>query len=493
MDTILAKNVRKFAPVFRYLGCLVVVLLCASCAQPTHLSPGGDTGKKAVTAPPVKAVAKPVEAVPAIDLRSRLLLPEDQMGLPASAAQPLFSFQAKDLPIAQALAMFASSYKLNVIVDPSVTGKITVKFYNVSFDQAMEALLHSLGFYWHRDGNLVLVEAKETRQFTLDYLATKGDNRIWKGLAEKLKVLLTTSGTLVISPLTGTIQVTDKHPNIEAVAQFLNQLRQTIRRQVEIDMKIIEVTLNNDTSLGIDWSRVNLGSLGLHIAFSTVNTVTSPAGGFIAQPASFNASAGYTSKSGKGDINSVISALSEQGNVKIISEPKIRTLNNQPSLVKVGTDRTFITQEVTTTTGTSSISTTGYTKAVVPEGLELKVTPQISVNGWIILDVRPKISRVSSVTEIKDAAGNVLASGPNLDVRETQSMVRVHDGQTAVIGGLIQTVKSDTERHVPLLGDIPLLGNLFKGTYNKDKRTELVIFLTPHLIGPSGKVSGGAR
>ncbi len=484
---------------------LLLSLLLAGCATIDHpsvksatLSQSGsgassvDQSKKPKAAKKSATPAAAVTPPPAIALRQRLLLPLDgdaSMHLPAGSSQPLYAFKAKDLPITQALTMFARSYKLNIIVDPDVTGKVTVEFRDVPFDQAMEAMLRSLGYYWHREGDLVWVEARESRQFVLDFLATKGDNRIWGGLEAQLKTLLSDKGTLVVNKLTGTIQVTDAHPNIEAVAQFLNQLRQTISRQVEIEMKIVEVALNDDTSLGIDWNRINMGTLGLKVAFSSANAISAPAGGFTGLSPTITVNGGYTSKQGKGDINSVIQALSEQGKVKIISQPRIRALNNQPSLVKVGTDRTFITQEVTTTTGTSTSSSVGYKQQVVPEGLELNVTPQISANGWIMLDVKPKITRVSSVTEVKDAAGNVVSSGPNLDVRETQSMVRVQDNQTAVIGGLIQTTKSDTDRQVPLLSELPLLGNLFKGTYNKKRRTELVIFLTPHLIGPTGAVS----
>lgn len=494
-------NILSKSSVLLLLFTLVIAGCASNALHENHHGVAKD-GAPLVNKADAKQVNTKKAVAPAIALRQRLFLPDMDSIAPANEGeQTIYSFKTNKLPITEALTMFARSYHLNMIVDPyAIVGVVTVEFHDVSFDQAMEAILHTSGYHWYRDGKLIFVEAEETRQFTLDFigtkngntiwtkLGTKDDNNIWKGLEKKLKTLLSDNGKIVVSKLTGTIQVTDLHSNIESVALFINQLRQSISRQVEIDMKIIEVTLNDNTSLGIDWNRINMGALNFKFTFSTVNAITAPAGGFALVSPTINANGGYTSKHGKGDINSVISALSEQGKVKIISQPRIRTLNNQPSLVKVGTDRTFITQEVTTTTGTSTSSVVGYTKEVVPEGLELQVTPQISANGWVMLDVRPKITRVSSVTEVKDAAGNVVSSGPNLDVRETQSMVRVHDGETAVIGGLIQTVKSDTDRKVPWLGDIPLLGNLFKGTYNKDRRTELVIFLTPHLIGPSGAV-----
>ncbi len=490
------------------LGWWLALLVLGGCA---HLMPSAAHAPKTAAVQQTagsgeqsergaKKGVSPVVA-PKMDLRARLLLPEDTTmgGRAASDDARLYSFKANELPITQALTMFARSYNLNMIVDPyAITGSVTVEFHDVPFDQAMEAILHTAGYHWYREGRLIFVEAMETRQFVLDFLATPGNDRIWERkdalggedkLEDQLKSLLSDAGKMVMNRLTGTIQVTDLHPNVEAVAEFLNQLRRTIRRQVEIEIKIVEVTLNDDTSLGIDWNRINLGSLNFKFSFSTANTISAPAGGFALISPTIKANGGYTSRQGKGDINAVISALSEQGNVRIISQPHIRTLNNQPALVKVGTDRTFITQETTTTSSTTTSTSVGYTKEVVPEGLELMVTPQISASGWVMLDVKPKITRVSSVTEVKDASGNVVSSGPNLDVRETQSLVRVHDGQTAVIGGLIQTVKSDTNRKVPLFGDIPLLGGLFRGAYKKDRRTELVIFLTPHLIGTASATS----
>ncbi|MDQ6964069.1 MAG: type II and III secretion system protein, partial [Mariprofundales bacterium] len=146
-------------------------------------------------------------------------------------------------------------------------------------------------------------------------------------------------------------------------------------------------------------------------------------------------------------------------------------------------DQSFFTRKVTTVPGTTTGTNTqevSYEVSTAHDGLELRITPQISVNGWVVMDVAPSVSRITVAT-----SPDGQTTAPNTDERTTHSIVRLQDGQTAVIGGLIQTTKSDKDRKIPLLGDIPLLGNLFKGTYNRDKRTELVIFLTPHLTGPA--------
>ncbi|MDQ6964925.1 MAG: hypothetical protein Q9M13_08410, partial [Mariprofundales bacterium] len=265
----------------------VIALLTAGCAAhpPVSQSPSvshtqrADTVSKPSAEPSAdqlerRAVAKH-SVVPAIELRQRLFLPESGV-VPSggdAGGQTLYSFKANGLPTAEALMMFARTYHLNMIMDPyTIVGTVTVEFHDVAFDQAMEAILHTAGYHWYRKGGLIFVEAVETRQFVIDFLATKGDNRIWAGLEGKLQSLLSDSGKLVISELAGTIQVTDAHANVEDVAKFLNQLRQTISRQVEIEMKIVEVTLNDSNALGIDWSRIKMGGLAVQFNFgSNVN------------------------------------------------------------------------------------------------------------------------------------------------------------------------------------------------------------------------------
>ena len=119
------------------------------------------------------------------------------------------------------------------------------------------------------------------------------------------------------------------------------------------------------------------------------------------------------------------------------------------------------------------------------EGIVLGLTPQISNDGMIMIDVYPVITRVSSVTQVVGANGLVQSTAPNLDIRQSTSLVRAQSGETIVIGGLISDASSDTTRGVPGLGDIPIAGNLFKGRYNQHAKQELVIFMTPKLVGPN--------
>ena len=170
---------------------------------------------------------------------------------------------------------------------------------------------------------------------------------------------------------------------------------------------------------------------------------------------------------------------------KVVSQPKIRVLNNQSAMIKVGTDRTFFRRELTIdTTSAGSITQAEDVPQVVTEGIVLALTPQISTTGWIMLDVSPVITRVSSISQVLEANGQVRSSAPNLDIRQASSLVRLKSGETIVIGGLIQDQQSDTERSVPGVSEVPVVGNLFQGNYQFRGRKELAMFLTARLVEP---------
>ncbi len=161
-------------------------------------------------------------------------------------------------------------------------------------------------------------------------------------------------------------------------------------------------------------------------------------------------------------------------------QPRVVTMNNQPALIKVATDQPFFTSTISQgTAGTGNIVTEQARSVTV--GLVLSVTPQISEDGWIMMDVTPIISRLREIAESPLGTANA----PILDVKQSSGLVRLRDGEMIIIGGLIQEESSETERKVPLLGDIPWLGRLFKGTYTVKTKSELVIFISPKIVPSS--------
>jgi MSHA type pilus biogenesis protein MshL len=462
-----------------------------------------------------------------LEVSDRLVFPGNTSTAPVASTAPLYSFQARNLEIKDALSLFANVYKLNIVSDKGVTGKISVSFHDLPFDQAMEAILGSLGYYWKRDGGLIRVRYVEERIFTINYLRMirsdhstheasvsssssggsssggssgsgasgsggssfsiehKDEISFWKELETQLKEMTSKAdyARVIVNKMTGTIQVIDSHDHVEMIAKFINKLNSAIKRQIDIEVQIVEVTLNKDYSLGIDWNALDASLRGLAFNITTGNIITTSIAGLPARAPSISAKIGYNANNGK-KFTSIINAMKEQGSVNIVSKPHIRTLNNQPALIKVGTDRTFFSRKTVTTSSVgATTNNVNDTPLVITEGIVLSITPQISDDDWVIMDVSPVLTRVTSLSQTFDNNGTVLSTAPNVDVRQSNSLVRVRDGQTIILGGLIQSIASNNNRKVPGLGDVPGVGNAFRGEYDSQQKKELVIFMTPHIIG----------
>jgi type II secretory pathway component GspD/PulD (secretin) len=157
----------------------------------------------------------------------------------------------------------------------------------------------------------------------------------------------------------------------------------------------------------------------------------------------------------------------------------VRTLNNQAALIKVGTDKPFFRRSAITTTVAGSAPQISEDVQVqsITIGTVLALTPQISEDGWITLDISPVITRL-----VDTVTGPLNTTAPEVDIKQTTSLVRIRENTTIVLGGLIQNERYKTERKVPLLGDIPILGYPFRGVFESKRRTELVIFITPTIV-----------
>lgn len=445
----------------------------------------------------------------AFSLEDRMLLTSDVSELiPPSVPSlgPLYSFRAQELPILDALALFARSNHLNIVTRPEITGTLTVDFHQLPLEQAMSALLEAHGYYWEYHQDLIQVRQFKTKTLNVDYIRLirggTGQNRaqinsgssggvnsgsqdngqitvnqqdeikFWEELEKQIQILMSKDGRLVVNRLSGTIQVTDWYQRVDEIDHFLKVVHRALYRQVIIEARIYEVNLNDTYSLGVDWSKINF--LGTSGNVALANIITAPFGGFIAKAAT------TTISFADGSFEGVLQALREQGELRVVSQPRVVTLNNQPALIKVATDEAFFTSTVAQgAAGTGNIITEQARSVTV--GLVLSVTPQISEDGWIMLDVTPIISRLR---EIRASPLNT-ATAPVLDVKQSSGLVRLRDGEMVIIGGLIQEESSDTERKVPILGDIPFLGRLFKGTFSIKTKSELVIFLSPKIVRSS--------
>ncbi|MBC8288540.1 MAG: secretin N-terminal domain-containing protein [Nitrospinae bacterium] len=269
---------------------------------------------------------------------------------------------------------------------------------------------------------------------------------------------------LTVNQQAGMIVVKDFPDVLLQIAEFLENIEGSIQRQVFIQAKIIEITLNDEYKLGVDWAEVS----PLTISHSA-NTLL----GDTAITGATNFAYGLANSS----FNIVVDALSKQGQVSVLSSPKIATLNNQRAVIKVGTDDIFFSPETTAATTTSG-ATVQYVPETITIGIILDVVPQINPNGQIMMSINTSITEKAGERTSPDGINIV----PILDVRESNNVVLAQHGQTIVIGGLMKTKKQVDDNSVPLLGAIPYVGRLFHWENETVSKTELVIMLTPEIM-----------
>ncbi|MGK5093373.1 hypothetical protein WDW89_15360 [Deltaproteobacteria bacterium TL4] len=280
---------------------------------------------------------------------------------------------------------------------------------------------------------------------------------------------------LIINRSTGMILVRSRPEVLDVVARFLELVQGSVNRQVRIEAKIAEVVLDDENQFGIRWERFT--PFGERHENGSVDLKSG-------QPLSQNFFSGVI-RGDRGRSTAILDAVQIESQVNILSAPSISTLNNQPAIIKVAREEPFFS-----ITETLNAETNTYTKSATKEsvtiGVSLRVTPQISDKNVIMMDIHPVITDLLSVREERDNNKVLIISSPVLTVREMNTMVQAKSGETILLAGLIRKKTTQTETKIPLLGDIPFLGELFKSSQIKDEKTELVILLTPTvLIGKS--------
>ncbi|MBL8523855.1 MAG: secretin N-terminal domain-containing protein [Betaproteobacteria bacterium] len=289
------------------------------------------------------------------------------------------------------------------------------------------------------------------------------------------------AASVIVNPETGTLVVRATSRQQERVAEFIEQIGGSARRQVLIEATVVEVVLNDNYQSGVDWSALGLQGLGYSIRqnFTGANLTESPF--FSVQYRNPNAAAG-------GDISSTIKLLNSFGNTKVLSSPKIMTLNNQTAVMRVVENTIYFTVQSTVTPGTTTaqaIVSYNTTPNVVPEGFVMNVTPQISDNDIINLNVRPSVTRVTSYVNDPNpdlGRAGVVSRVPQIQTREFETMMRVASGQTAVLGGLMQDSLQTSRDGLPLLARIPVLGDAVSYRNDTGRKSELVVFIRAMVV-----------
>jgi len=299
---------------------------------------------------------------------------------------------------------------------------------------------------------------------------------------------------LIINKSTGVILVTDYPVNLNKVASYLETVEGSSQRQVTIQAKIMEVILSDDHKEGINWKVIEALPRSINLAWgltnkagttgypgsttgytigdtSSGNTINTP-GLFKIKP--FGGVLALGAAGSEIALSDIMQAISEQGDVKILSSPTISTLNNQKAIIRVGNQDVFF---ITGAIATGDTVTQIIQPMTIDIGIILDVTPQIAEDGTIIMNIHPSITDKTGEKTTPDGKSTF----PLLSVRETDTTVRVRDGQTIIIAGLMQEKNEENYTGVPVLQSLPLMGGLFRYKTGTKRISELVIMITPTL------------
>ncbi|MBO1255849.1 pilus (MSHA type) biogenesis protein MshL [Alteromonas sp. 5E99-2] len=312
-------------------------------------------------------------------------------------------------------------------------------------------------------------------------ITTRTETNFWENLQTSLQSMIgNEDGRVVfVSPQAGLVTVRALPEEIRAIKSFLQASETNLQRQVILEARILEVTLSDNYQQGINWNEVvgNVGSTDFQFnntAATIGNDLTAILGGVT--------SLSFVNQ----DFSGVLSLLSTQGNVQVLSSPRVTATNNQKAVIKVGEDEYFVTDVSSQSTVTSTSTTVVPDVELTPffSGIALDVTPQIDENGSVLLHVHPSVIETDEQEKVVTLDGEQLILPLALStIRESDTVIKALSGEIVVIGGLMQTTISDSTSKTPVLGDIPYVGELFTNKSQIEIKKELIILLKPTIVG----------
>jgi MSHA biogenesis protein MshL len=310
---------------------------------------------------------------------------------------------------------------------------------------------------------------------------TRTATDFWTELLATLKTMLSDGDgkSVTVTPQAGLVTVRAMPKEIRAIKAFLDVSEEIIQRQVILEARIIEVALDDGYQQGINWGQILANSGSTDFQFSNS---AGAVGNSISAALGNVTSLSFINK----DFSGVLSLLSTQGNVQVLSSPRVTAINNQKAVIKVGDDEYFVTDVSSQSTISSSTTSVTPNIELTPffSGIALDVTPQIDADGMVLLHVHPSVIETQEQEKIVTLnQEQFVLPLARSNIRESDTVIRARSGEIVVIGGLMQSIISESESKTPLLGDIPILGNLFKNKKKSEIKKELVILIKPTVVG----------
>ena len=487
------------------LGGFFMLIFLASCATDTPRT----------TAPFKPSTQKHLHATTAPNIALPDIIPAAP---PPPKKYPRFNVSVKDSNVREVLQGLAESARVNMDITDDVAGTITLNAISQTLPQILARIALQVNLRWTENDNYFLIEADTpfVKHYAVNYLNMQrkvegrvasntqivtntqvtntttnlvananntdnsnisrthidnlSENVFWESLEKNIREILAERAEsqpahVVVHPESGMVSVKATQKQHQRIADFIEKVGSASQRQVLIEATIVEVLLNNTYQQGIDWSRI-AGRGAISFIGNTLKTATNLT---------------YTRAQ---DTQIILGLLETFGTTRVLSSPRLAVMNNQTALLKVVENYVYFNVKADTVStanvGTSTTYTT--TPQTVSVGLVMGVTPQISDNDVVMLNVRPTITQIGR--EVADPNPDLRAQGienllPVIRTREIESVLRVKSGHTAILGGLMEDKTAQTRSGVPLLGRVPLLGEVFHNRQEEKQKSELIIFLRP--------------
>ena len=518
-----------------YFG-LLLLTLCA-CANTPSKSGSSDQGKSLPQAS--RAHDKAFFVADPAPVPAYVPVAEPSVDEPPAR----FSLETHKLPLLTFVEALARDADLDLLIHGQPRGEITLKLQDRTLTEILDALSAQAAVRFVLEGSTLNVheDTPYLQTYRVDYLnmqreagsvielstqidsisvtvdaegrgvggsnssrahvKNRSNNHFWLSLSNSIAGLLgldkeAAAKRVMSHAEAGVLAVVASSSEHRRVSEYIKTVTERARRQVLIEALIVEVSLSDDYRAGVDW-RILSGE-GTQTRYLQTTAGTGTAGGALPSLAgNTGAMLSIVKETAGSSLLSTMSLLQRFGDVKILSSPKINALNNQPAVLKVVDNHVYFTvgvQRIETEESFEKLTTTSEIKTV-PVGLVMNVTPHISDERDILLNVRPTISRI--IGYANDPNPDLAVVGvsnliPEIQVREMESVLRVPDGGMVVIGGLMQETNSNKRQGVPLLSRVPLLGRLFRQDEKATGKTELLVLLRPVIIDSPERYREGA-
>jgi type IV pilus assembly protein PilQ len=404
------------------------------------------------------------------------------------------SLDFRDADIQNVLRILSYKSGVNIVAGPEVTGLVTIQLRDVPWKQALDVILQTYGYGYDQRGNIITVttidnlkkrredaqllaeqEVLLTQTFPLNYAKAQD-------VISSVEKMVSARGSVNYDERTNSLIVRDTSQNVELMSDVIGRLDSTTP-QVLIEAKIVETTLNNQENLGIDWvtkatvtgsKRPHIFPFTAHMDNKYVRNDDFPD----AEDTEFSFGTLNFAQ-----VQAVFELLRSRTTTNILSNPRIVTLDNQVAQIVVGSQYpipSYVYNEEQ-----ARLQVNGWEYKDI--GIIFNVTPHVNNAGFVTMDIEPK------VTEILDFVTVENTSLPRLSAESAKTRVMIQDGETLVIAGLIKDKVTDVKKKTPILGDIPLLGLIFQKSEKTVVKTDMLIFLTPHIITPDKPAVASAK